>query len=622
MTPRLREALRAFQNGDLESSTAFAELEISSAPTPLAHHLLGLAHCRLGKIIEGLAHLRTAADAEPGNNSFQLMFARALMDAGRPQEVLDLPEPGPIRCEATLNLWRVRGEAADALRKPSDAEAAWSKVTAAASMDWRAWSNLGDALAAQGRWNEGIAALTNSARLNGSEPSIHWRLALALAASERNEQALDALRAHEQLAGPSPESRLARARNLLALARFEEAEQAYRDALDAAPTDGAALRELGLLYERTNQLGRLSRLINEGLADGVAGEELTFLRALLSYRDGRMEDAQALLEHADPLEDQVRWNQLKARIADRLGKTSEAFQAVFAMKRAVPDFAEWDARSRNYRAGLRRLEDGLRRLASELPQLEESGRKAPAFLVGFPRSGTTLLDTFLMGHPEISVLEEIPLLSAAERVLGQVTELSDCPTATLERARDAYFEEFDNHVDPGFSGLVIDKLPLNLLGAHLIQAMFPGAPIIFMQRHPCDAVLSGFMQGFVMNDAMASFLTLEGAADLYDAVMSVWMAAVATGRLTVYSVSYERLVENPDGELRPLLEFLGLPWHAPLLDHRKTATRRGPIITPSYDQVTEVVTTRSVGRWRRYEEQFRPVLPVLLPWANKFGYRQ
>ena len=93
-----------------------------------------------------------------------------------------------------------------------------------------------------------------------------------------------------------------------------------------------------------------------------------------------------------------------------------------------------------------------------------------------------------------------------------------CGRQSLERARKAYFAELDLHVAGDFSGLVVDKLPLNLLGGPFIEALFPGAPIIFAQRHPCDAVLSAFMQSFVMNDAMASFLTIEDAADLYDAV--------------------------------------------------------------------------------------------------------
>jgi hypothetical protein len=214
----------------------------------------------------------------------------------------------------------------------------------------------------------------------------------------------------------------------------------------------------------------------------------------------------------------------------------------------------------------------------------------------------------------------VHLLGAAERQIGKVAELAQVPRRSLEQARKAYFAEQDLHVDPAFTGLVVDKLPLNLVGAPFIEAMFPRAPIIFAKRHPCDAVLSGFMQAFRMNDAMASFLTIEDAADLYDAVISGWRAILERFRLNVHTVTYERLVRDPEAELRPLVGFLGLPWNDAMLAHTKTAKERGTILTPSYDQVTEPLTSSSVGRWRRYEEQLRPVLPVLLPWAEWLGY--
>jgi hypothetical protein len=279
----------------------------------------------------------------------------------------------------------------------------------------------------------------------------------------------------------------------------------------------------------------------------------------------------------------------------------------------------WRERGAGYRARLRQLAQTLTRAAT-LPQLQPPDRKTPAFLVGFPRSGTTLLDTFLMGHRDTAVLEEVHLLGAAEKQIGKVADLPRASLTALERARKAYFTELDLHVARGFDGLVVDKLPLNLLGGPFIQALFPSAPIIFAQRHPCDAVLSAFMQSFVMNDAMASFLTIEDAADLYDSLMSGWTAMREGLALNVHTVRYERLVEDPEAELRPLVDFLGLPWDQQMLAHTDTAKKRGAIITPSYDQVTEPLSTRSVGRWKRYRKQLEPVLPVLLPWAERLGY--
>jgi hypothetical protein len=223
-----------------------------------------------------------------------------------------------------------------------------------------------------------------------------------------------------------------------------------------------------------------------------------------------------------------------------------------------------------------------------------------------------------MGHPNVTVVEEFPMLGAAQSIAGDIP--LRVSNERLGRARQAYFDELDRHIDGEFSGLVVDKLPLNMIGLPIIQALFPDAPVIFAQRHPCDCVLSAFMQGFALNDAMACFLTIEGSADLYDAAMDTFSASREMLGTTVHTVVYEELIEDPEAALRPVVEFLGLDWHADLLNHQVTAVRRGAISTPSYDQVVRPLTKAPSGRWRRYEEQLAPVLPVLLPWAKRLGY--
>jgi len=619
MNAQFRQAVEALQSGDLDRARALAESEIAAAPSPQAHHLLGLVHCRLGDPQSGVEHLRIAAEGEPENPGFRIMLMRALVDSGRAREVLDLPEPPAIRSASALELWKVRGEAADAAQDLEARVRAWSRVTAAAPNDWRAWANLGSALTARLLWGDAIEALTKAVRLHPNEASLHWSLGAALAAADRHEEALAALDAFEGLSGASSESALARGRCLLAVLRLDEVEKAYREALELDPGSVDAFRELGLFLERANQLEALSELLEQASAAGIAKERLAQLYVVRTLREGRAKEAYSMLHALGPDEDPLGWQRVRAKIAERLGKTDEAFAASEAMNRLVPAFEMWRERGADYRARLRQLARTLTRAAT-LPQLPAGDRKAPAFLVGFPRSGTTLLDTFLMGHRDTAVLEEVHLLGAAEKEIGKVADLPNASLESLERARSAYFAELELHVDPAFSGLVVDKLPLNLLGGPFIQSLFPGAPIIFAQRHPCDAVLSAFMQSFVMNDAMASFLTIEDAADLYDAVFSGWTAMREALPLNVHTVRYERLVEDPEAELRPLVEFLGLPWDEQMLAHTETAKKRGAIITPSYDQVTEPLSTRSVGRWKRYRKQLEPVLPVLLPWAKKLGY--
>ena len=140
---------------------------------------------------------------------------------------------------------------------------------------------------------------------------------------------------------------------------------------------------------------------------------------------------------------------------------------------------------------------------------------------------------------------------------------------------------------PGFAGLAVDKMPLNLLAMPYAHCLFPDAGIVFVQRHPCDAVLSCVMQGFALNDATACFLDLGDAAAAYDAIMTMWLRSRELLPLKVHTLVYERLIAAPEDELRPLVDFLGLEWQPQMLDHRATARSRGAIGTPSYDQVVE-----------------------------------
>ena len=410
-------------------------------------------------------------------------------------------------------------------------------------------------------------------------------------------------------------------RSLLALDRFTEAEAAYEHALVLRPDNVAALLELGLSYERSNRLEELAGLLDAALRAGVAEEQLAFLWALREQRAGNLDAARKHLMTADPAQDPVRWHRLRARIADAAGDAATAFAAAAAMNRATPDFEGWGERAAAYRRDLHALADAMTAdWAASLPGAARGDERGPAFLVGFPRSGTTLLDTLLMGHPSLTVIEEKEMLRRAGELVGPLPALPGAPAEALKRARQAYLAELAERTGSGARGVVIDKQPFNMVAAPLIHLLFPGSPIVFVQRHPCDAVLSAFMQSFVPNIGMASFLDLGAAADLYDAAMSVWTAATARLRLNVHRVVYEELVSEPEPQLRSVLEFLGLDWDDRVLDHRATARARGPIMNTSYSQVTEELSRSAIGRWRRYRDQLEPVLHLLLPWAERLGY--
>lgn len=156
--------------------------------------------------------------------------------------------------------------------------------------------------------------------------------------------------------------------------------------------------------------------------------------------------------------------------------------------------------------------------------------------------------------------------------------------------------------------------------APLLHRLFPDAKVILVERHPCDVVLSCFMANFQLNPAMRSFVDLEEAARTYDAVFDLWTRATDLLPINVHRVRYERMVEDLETEMRALLSFLGRQWDPAVLDNQASAARREHIRTASYAQVVEPIYKRSSGRWQRYREHLKPVLPILSRWAERMEY--
>ncbi len=645
--PDLAAAQSAFNLGDLDRARAIAEEGLAREPkrAPL-QHLLGLIHCRLGRPEAGVEWLRRAVEGEPENPAYRVMLARALIDSGQPDDALKIAGRPPGTSAADTALWHVRAEAASMIEAWPEAAEAWARLCASGVAKWDAWTSYGVALAALGRWREAAAAYRHAVKLNPLEPGLVHRLATVLARSGQHQESADQLLHWIEFEPDDPALRIMLARLLADLGRQQESDAqlakaaklttgnaqvemtgegliaiASTDAAGQSQVDPRIFRELAYLLERTNRADALRDLLNEAEKRGIGREEVGYPAAAIALREGDPDESRRLLIGDPPDRDPIRWHRLMARIADAQGDAEAAFSEADAMNRSANDYDSWRSRARQYLQWTRGLAAMLKpEWVERLTQLPPTERRSPAFLVGFPRSGTTLLDTFLMGHSDTVVLEEVPLMQSVESTLGEIARLPEQGIGRLDDARKAYFAELEQQVPSAFGGLVIDKMPLNLLAMPYVHSLFPDARIIFLQRHPCDVVLSCFMQGFALNDATACFLDLGGAAAAYDAIMTVWTGSREQLPLNVHTVIYERLVASPERELRLLVDYLGLDWQGAMLDHRSTARNRGAIGTPSYDQVIEPLSETSSGRWRRYEKQLEAVLPVLLPWAEHFGY--
>jgi tetratricopeptide (TPR) repeat protein len=614
----LAPAIDRLRRGDVQGARAAAESALASAPAdPALLEFAGLMAAQMGDQPSAIPYFRRWMELVPGNRLARINLATALVSIDRFEEAAEVCAPS----EGDPRLLRLTGFACQQTGRLDEAARAYQAVVETHPGDFETWNNLGNVLAALGDLRGAIAALGRAIALRPDIVPIYRNLSEVLAQADEPE-ARQALMREAARRAPDDAQVLIDLGLAEAGARdFPAAERAFREGIRLDPDSATGYIELGVLLENLNKVEDLDALAAAAEAGGVTDAELSFLKAWALRRQGRFDEALPLAEATPLTINPVRRAQLIAEVNDRLGHSERAFQAFTEMNAAAlatrpalagPTYRELVA------AGAARLT--RERIAQWTPLEIEAAPPSPVFIVGFPRSGTTLLDTLLMNMPQLHVLEEQPVLHEVEETLGDDARLSELTSAEANGLRARYFEALEA-IQPAPPGTtVVDKFPLHMAQMPLVHRLFPDAKVIFVERHPCDSLLSCFMSNFQLNRAMRSFTDLEEAARTYDAVFDAWTRATSLLPIDVHRIRYERMVEDLESEMRSLLDFLGLPWDARVLDNRASAARREHIRTASYSQVTEPIYRRSAGRWQRYRGQLEPILPILRPWADRMGY--
>jgi tetratricopeptide (TPR) repeat protein len=416
------------------------------------------------------------------------------------------------------------------------------------------------------------------------------------------------------------------------LGEDDAAAQHFANAVELRPDFVEAQFGLAVRLEKLNRVAELDAVVRSSVTRiGLENPQIAFIAGLSDYRNKNLLDAEAILTRIDPksLKSEPRGNlyALLGKIYDRIGNYSEAFH-MFQLANET-QAATQRARERSAAKALDHIEKLIPSYKSapptRWPDYRHKGSDTQlAFLLGFPRSGTTLLDTILRSHPRVEVIEEKPTVYAMRaRIADDQTfeRLNSLLPEDLRGLANAYFDELRKHTDADLRNhVIVDKLPLNMASVALIKRVFPQAKLILALRHPCDCVLSVFMQQFQLNDAMMNFLSLRDAAIFYDRVMQLWKVYEQVLNLDYHVVRYEEIVSDFESTISELLIFLGLEWDDSVAKYRETAIRGRRIRTPSYQQVTEEIYTRATGRWINYRKEMEPVLPLLNPWATSWGY--
>ena len=240
------------------------------------------------------------------------------------------------------------------------------------------------------------------------------------------------------------------------------------------------------------------------------------------------------------------------------------------------------------------------------------------FIIGFPRSGTTLLDTILRSHSKTMVLEEEPYLLDIRHNYYKNHQLSDILNISEDekiQMQKKYINSFEYKADK----IIIDKYPLNLIELGFIKTIFPKSKIVLAIRHPLDCIISCVMTSFKMNEAMVNFEDEKTTAHFYNECFDLLFRYVKFYKIDYLEIKYENVISNFKNEINNLLKYLNLDFEESINNFHKTAMLREKINTPSYDQVTQPIYSSSINRYKNFTE-IKNIKDKVNYWIKTFSY--
>jgi tetratricopeptide (TPR) repeat protein len=533
----------------------------------------------------------------------------------------------PTRTDALALLYRLC-RAEGALRA---AEALLLRCVALAPNDLWAAQEAALMLLAAGRLAEAEPHARNAVRLAPENAQSHNLLAMILTDAQRPWDGAFHYRRALALSGTRDPVLLANlAWCLQAQGLMAEARDLYREAAAAGPLAPQALLGWARMEEADRRFDAAIALLERHDAAAPDSDAAALPRATTLGRMGRLGEAIATLDALErhrPLQPGELLE--RGRLRDRAGEHAAAFADFDAAKRQLRDEggAYADAEAADLLGRLRAFFT-----AARLGTLPRAGVRTdvpqPIFILGFPRSGTTLVEQSLSAHPRIGAGDELPLLhdlsQAMPRLLGSPLGYPEALAELwmadrregLDVLRDAYLAGARRAGVPGpGQDLFTDKMPLNETHIGLIGLVFPAAPIIHLVRHPLDVMVSAMSNHFT--HGWRCGMALETAALHYARIAELVAGVRREMDLRCMVVRYEDIVANQEASLRAMLDFVGVPFDpACLRFHENPRFAR----TASYAQVTEKLHDRSRFRYRHYRRELAPAVEILRPTIEALGY--
>ncbi|HVN98947.1 MAG TPA: sulfotransferase [Steroidobacteraceae bacterium] len=601
--------------GDVEGAVASGRKAIELRPElAAAHGNLANAERARGALDAAIAGYQRVVGLEPELALGHRELARALIAADRADEALPhlerlvklQPDAETLSDYATLLV---------SLGRYAEAVSRYRAAIERAPKDARLHSNLAHALHCAGEHHGAIEAARKALSLDGRLPEAWLHLGNALLAHSEVPQAEASYRDGLALAPEHVGLLAAHAMALRALSRIDDAEAvaaralALRRSPDLLALCGNLAADRGRFDEAGECFAEALALAPE-LPEALVG--VTRTRRMTNSDQAWLAAAQRALAHGVPAAHAANLQHAVGKYHEDLGQADAAFAAHAAANALARrsglgyDRAATTARVDAIIAAYDRATLAALRMAGA-----GVASTRPVFVVGMPRSGTTLVEQMLATHPDVHGADELLFwnLAAEPARRGSVGERA----ALMARLGAEYLAQLER-LAPS-AARVVDKLPGNFENIGLIHAALPGAKFIHLGRDARDTCLSIFFQGFTSAHAYATDLgDLAHYYREYRRLMAHWRAVLPPGVLL--DLQYEALVADAEAGIRRMLAHIDLPWDARCLEFHRTERT---VLTASAWQVRQPLNSGSIGRWKRYERFLAPLLSALEGEAAGLG---
>lgn len=400
------------------------------------------------------------------------------------------------------------------------------------------------------------------------------------------------------------------------------------------------LTKLGDLHMQSNNYDQAEHFFAQALQIEPENMLANFLLAKIHRSTGRIDEALIRLEKltasspGNPITDVYAKAEL-ALLYDRTGRYAEALQAATISNQTLAAYPVSRSIDRNAAPG---LIDRMAKYLSANPSAPGDERNlafdtaAPVFLVGFPRSGTTLTEQLLADTLGLVASTELPFIDDTRQAIPALLkkeftypdDISTLTTDDIGRLRRHYWQlvEQSLHLQKNVAARLLDKMPMNITHLPFIKKIFPESKLIVSLRDPRDTCLSCFFHQFRLNESMIHFLSIDDTVAFYNKVMGFWISCRQTGAFSYLESRYEDIVHDQAAAVARIGAHLGIldQKHPENTNSLATAAKRKRLVTPSSFEATQPVYRRSMERWRNYANLLPAQFGLLEPVIQALGY--